>query len=53
MTSGDTIAQLVISIPDRDEVSVPVIAVDSVARTGFFGSVLDGLNRLIGGGEAS
>ncbi|MCI4645693.1 MAG: D-alanyl-D-alanine carboxypeptidase [Hyphomonadaceae bacterium] len=51
--AGDTVASLVITRPGEDTVSAPLIARESIARTGFFGRVLDGLNRLISGGETS
>ena len=50
---GDTIARLVISIPGKEEVSAPIVARETIARTGFFGRVLDGLNRMITGGGSS
>lgn len=53
ISAGDPVANLVISLPDKEPITAQLIARDSVARTGFFGRVLDGLNRLItGGGES-
>ncbi|MEL6568758.1 MAG: D-alanyl-D-alanine carboxypeptidase family protein [Pseudomonadota bacterium] len=53
VVAGDPIGQLVITLPDRDPVATDLVATEDVAKTDFVGRVLDGLNRVITGGESS
>lgn len=47
---GTEIARLVLTMPDREPISAPLVATETVGRTGFVGRVLDGLNAVITGG---
>lgn len=51
LDEGQTVATFIVSMPGRDPVSVDVVTAHPIARTGFMGLVLDGLNSLITGGE--
>ena len=53
IAEGARVAQLVVTLPDRPTVTADLVATEAVARTGFLGRVLDGMNRLITGGGAS
>jgi D-alanyl-D-alanine carboxypeptidase (penicillin-binding protein 5/6) len=39
VTAGDALGELVLSIPDRDPVTIPLVAAADVPRAGFFGRI--------------
>ena len=53
VTSGDELATLMITLPGREPVRTPLVAVEDVDRTDFAGRVLDGLSKVISGGASS
>ncbi|MEL6662454.1 MAG: D-alanyl-D-alanine carboxypeptidase family protein [Pseudomonadota bacterium] len=53
IAQGDEVARMVVSLPGRDPMVMPVLAAGSVEKTDFIGRVLDGLNTVITGGADS
>ncbi|MEN0079548.1 MAG: D-alanyl-D-alanine carboxypeptidase family protein [Pseudomonadota bacterium] len=49
ISEGQAVARLVISLPNRPTIEVPLVAENSVEKTDFIGRVLDGLNRVLTG----
>ncbi|MEM9738428.1 MAG: D-alanyl-D-alanine carboxypeptidase family protein [Pseudomonadota bacterium] len=50
ISAGDPVGNLIISLPNRDPISTPLIASEDIPKNDFVGRVLDGLNRVITGG---
>lgn len=51
ITEGDQIATLVVSIEGKDQIEMPLLATESVARLGFVGKAIEGLSRKLGAGD--
>ncbi len=48
LEKGTQVAQLVAKFADGSEQAMPLVAAKSIAKTGFFGRVLNGLTSLVG-----
>lgn len=51
IASGDTIAELVVTVPGRAPVRAPLVAMDDVQPLDFFGRVAEGLRLTLAGGD--
>lgn len=50
--AGDEVAKLVIRLEGKAPVEVPLVATESVAKLDFLGKAIEGLSRMIEGGDA-
>lgn len=48
---GDQLATLVVTIEGKDPIELPLVATEDVARLGFIGKAIEGLSRMLDGGE--
>ncbi|MFV0627230.1 MAG: D-alanyl-D-alanine carboxypeptidase family protein [Alphaproteobacteria bacterium] len=51
VVKGDVLGQIKIEIPEKETINVPLVAVDNVAKKGFFSRVLSNLNYYLLGNK--
>ena len=51
ITAGDEVATLRVTLDGREPIDVPLVALESVERLDFMGRAIEGLSRMIEGGE--
>jgi len=51
ISAGDQVATLIVTIEGKEPIELPLVAAEDVPRLGFVGKAIEGLSRMLDGGE--